>query len=98
MTSHEGVLFAIVHLHLDKCLNALGQVFVVLMLIVHGRVMLDRACFFLSPSYFAVNSKKSCLLSDLFFVGGSHVGDGIWFKVCGFTELSLQLMRISFCI
>ena len=47
MTSHEGVLFAIVHLHLDKFLNALGQVFVVLMLIVHGRVMLDRVCFLL---------------------------------------------------
>ena len=41
MTSHEGVLFANVHLHWDKCLNALGQVFAVLVLIVHGRVMLD---------------------------------------------------------
>ena len=41
-TSHEVVLFAIVHLHLDKCLNALGQFFVVHMLIVHVRAVLDR--------------------------------------------------------
>ena len=30
----------------------------------------------------------------LVVLGGSNVDDGIWFKVCGFTQLSLQLMRI----
>ena len=96
-TSHEGVLFAIVHLHLDKFMKARGQVFVVLLLIVHVRVMLDRV---LSSSEVLATTllTQRRAVSFLVFLRGYHVDDGILFKVCSFTQLSLQLMRISFCI
>ena len=96
-TGHEFVLFTIVHLHLDKCMNAHGQVFVVLLLIVHVRAMLDRVLLsseVLANTLLTPRRAVGCLI----FLGGPHVDDGIWFKVFGFTQLSLQLMRISFCI
>ena len=92
-TGHEFVLFAIVHLHLDKCMNARGQVFVVLLLIVHVRAMLGRV---LSYSEVLANTllTQRRAVGCFIFLRGSHVDDGIWFKM----QLSLLLMRISFCI